>query len=649
MIRTFSPASMPNTINHVKNDLISARRFDATGLKLKKNFQLLLRACDLPTQVGGRISNDRQAVPDSSLTELGGLTPYVEVKSRLVRVGGVLLGSATLGMGQTDATSELRKELDALRGDYEKRINQLESRIRELETQPAKPSEEANPTPEPIKEKSRPSGRKPAADTARKKESHVKPGVDDLNSAPKNEEMLAREVEKNRKKAVEERFDANTEVRDLAKGLTEENLLAERIEQVLEGYLDITGYFRAGYGRSNEGGPQQAFGIPDLAKYRLGNEAENYGELAFAKTFHPVGLFGGNGIEGDGPVARMTYRLSFYNPYDNYGTAADTDFASPEVWGSVANVIPGMPDAKFWAGNRFYRRRDINMNDFYFWDMSGGGGGIEDVAVGQGKLAFAWIGDGAQSGIYNGFDFPEPTNSAGFSKANFDLRYYDWSFLGGTGEVGLIYSSANSGQDSKGNSADDTDGLAVSLVKTDKGFLDKNSLNVASLQVGTGPAMSFTSGFETFTDPTGSFIRPDPDDAWRFRATEQLVIQPGEEFSLGAAMVYQFTDYGTDVPDQHWLSGGLRPIWQITDAFGIAFEGGVDWASSTQGGEGGTLGKLTIAPQVSIGNEYFSRPVLRAFLTYATWTDGLQGEVGGLDYDEKTSGWTWGVQMESWW
>jgi maltoporin len=75
----------------------------------------------------------------------------------------------------------------------------------------------------------------------------------------------------------------------------------------------------------------------------------------------------------------------------------------------------------------------------------------------------------------------------------------------------------------------------------------------------------------------------------------------------------------------------------------------VDWASSTQGGEGGTLGKLTIAPQVSIGNEFFSRPVLRAFFTYAMWTEGLQGEVGGLDYANQTSGWTWGVQMESWW
>jgi maltoporin len=114
-------------------------------------------------------------------------------------------------------------------------------------------------------------------------------------------------------------------------------------------------------------------------------------------------------------------------------------------------------------------------------------------------------------------------------------------------------------------------------------------------------------------------------------------------------MVYQYTDFATDAPEQQWVSGGLRPIWHISDVFSLAFEGGVDWASSTQNGDGGTLGKLTIAPQVSLGNDFFSRPVLRAFLTYAMWSEGLEGEVGGLDYSDRTSGWTWGLQMESWW
>lgn len=88
---------------------------------------------------------------------------------------------------------------------------------------------------------------------------------------------------------------------------------------------------------------------------------------------------------------------------------------------------------------------------------------------------------------------------------------------------------------------------------------------------------------------------------------------------------------------------------RINDVFSLAFEGGVDWASATQNGHGGTLGKLTIAPQVALGSEFFSRPVLCAFFTYALWSDGLEGEIGGADYATQSAGLSWGVQMESWW
>jgi maltoporin len=448
---------------------------------------------------------------------------------------------------------------------------------------------------------------------------------------------------------VDERFRQDTETRDIARRPDAEAMLAERIEDVLEGYIDINGYFRAGYGRSSEGGAQQAFGIPNFAKYRLGNETNNYGELAFSKTFYPAGVFAGDGIDAHDPVARMVYRMSFENPYDDYGTASNTDFGSPEVWASLSNVITGFQDAKIWAGNRFYRRHDIHINDFYFWDMSGGGGGIEDLAVGPGKFAFAWIGDGAQSSIYSQIGVNDPLNEAGFSKSNFDLRYYDWAFLGGTGEIGLTYAMADSGVDSTGKKAEDSDGFALGFVQTHKAFLDENSLHKLSLQIGSGPAKTFNSGFETFTNATGTFIRPDPDESWRFRVTDQIVVKPWDHFSIGGAAVYQYTDFGDGAPDQHWVSGGVRPIWHFNDIYSIAFEGGVDWVSETATGPGGTLGKLTLAPQVSLGDEFFSRPVLRAFVTYGLWSDGLKGEVGGPDFATATSGWSWGLQMETWW
>ncbi len=530
--------------------------------------------------------------------------------------------SANLAHAQGNDAEDLRAELNAIRQDYEKRITLLESRIQELETKDPKPRPARKP--------------KPVAEPQ-----IAAPMEAPLGPAPA-------ENARNRRKQAGRQFRDDTEIRDISRYPDAENPLNERIDDILEGYIDITGYFRAGYGRNDEGGPQSAFGIPGVAKYRLGNEAENYGELAFSKTFFGPDSFSTE--SENGPVAQMNLRLAVYNPYDNYGSGADTDLSVPELWASVANVIPGAPGAKVWAGSRFYRRHDIHINDFYFWDMSGGGGGIEDVPLAVGKFAFAWIGNGAQSAIYSRLGSQDPLNQAGFSKGNFDFRWYDWPLFGGEGEVGLVYSSVDSGQTSTGTQADSSRGAALSITRTKKNFFDDpESLHKTSLQIGSGPAKTFNSGFETFTNATGTYIREDPEESWRFRATDQIVFKPSEQFAIGTALIYQFTDFGNDTPEQHWVSGGVRPIWFINDWFNIALETGADWVSDSLTGEQGALGKITLAPQISLGSEFFTRPVIRGFITYAQWSDGLQGSVGGLDYANKTSGFTWGLQMESWW
>jgi maltoporin len=46
---------------------------------------------------------------------------------------------------------------------------------------------------------------------------------------------------------------------------------------------------------------------------------------------------------------------------------------------------------------------------------------------------------------------------------------------------------------------------------------------------------------------------------------------------------------------------------------------------------------------------FFSRPALRFFLTYATWSDEFQGLIGGKTHVDETDGFSMGVQFESWW
>jgi maltoporin len=60
--------------------------------------------------------------------------------------------------------------------------------------------------------------------------------------------------------------------------------IAQLQQQV--GAFEFHGYFRSGYGLNSEGGEQVAFQAPGAeAKYRLGNEAETYGELIFVNNW----------------------------------------------------------------------------------------------------------------------------------------------------------------------------------------------------------------------------------------------------------------------------------------------------------------------------------------------------------------------------
>ncbi|NPU84449.1 MAG: hypothetical protein HPY65_08155 [Syntrophaceae bacterium] len=54
-------------------------------------------------------------------------------------------------------------------------------------------------------------------------------------------------------------------------------------------------------------------------------------------------------------------------------------------------------------------------------------------------------------------------------------------------------------------------------------------------------------------------------------------------------------------------------------------------------------------PELRMDADFFARPVLRVFATYAAWGSGLQDRVGGTTYIGETSGFTAGLQGEAWW
>ena len=450
---------------------------------------------------------------------------------------------------------------------------------------------------------------------------------------------------------IDAEFREDTESRGQQVG---DRTLTERAEQVLSDFVDIGGYLRSGYGRTGEGGPMVGFQAPGaVAKYRLGNEPETYGELIVGKNFYVPGTFDldGNGSADEssrGPIARVQARASFFNPYSAFGSADATAVGLPEAWASLGNVLPFAPSTKFWAGNRFYRRHDIHVLDFYYWNTSGGGGGIEDVPLGPGHLAFAGIGWGSTSGL-SYVPQPDPENRAGFSKSTYDLRAYDLPFLFGHVELGLAFAYALSGLDESGRNGPNSHGFAGTLVHTIPNFISDDGVQKFSIQYGTGPARTFTAGFETVTLAEGTFIRPDENGDTRLRVTESFTANLGEHFSLGPVAVFQLSRDGSSEHDQFWVSAGARPIVHFTRHVSLAFEGGLDWVKDEAAATEGMLAKVTVAPQISISNRWASRPVVRAFVTGAFWTDDFLGQVGGADYATKTEGLNAGAQMEAWW
>src|SRR5580700_7514163 len=164
-----------------------------------------------------------------------------------------------------------------------------------------------------------------------------------------------------------------------------ESKIANLKEQL--GTFEFHGYFRSGYGLNSEGGQQVAFQAPGAdAKYRLGNEAETYAELIFVN----------NWLNPDRNSDKMWMKTEAMVEANTTNSANSASFTNGvgndqlrfrEAFVQAGNVFKSQPNAKFWAGERYYRRQHIEIIDFYPLDMSGYGAGVEDLDVRFGKLA----------------------------------------------------------------------------------------------------------------------------------------------------------------------------------------------------------------------------------------------------------------------
>ncbi len=555
---------------------------------------------------------------------------------RFLRITSCFAASTVVGWSSAQAADaeleELKAELNALKSNYESRIEKLEKRINTLESDNSRLKKQASATP---------STSLPSPEIA-----SLKKRLTDLeiNSAKPSPEAtaVAKRAEANAAaiQTIERKLQADaTETRDIYRNDAGWPFDVKKLYDLPRPF-EYHGYLRSGFGLNGEGGKMEAFKAPGAgAKYRLGNESDTYGELALTN----------NWLRLDDPTlspyVRSTVMMS-YSTGENFtfdslnNQAQGNDFALRQAFVEAGNVIQSAPDIRFWGGQRYYQRHDIHINDFYYLDMSGYGAGVEDVPLNNfGKLSLAWLGGSVDH---------YQTDHGNVAKQNIDLRIADIKAPLGKLALWLDYSSTRGGEvrnvfNADGSKFDvqSSSGWAVGLIHRTEEEAFLGGYNEFTVQYGTGAAYNFASTL----DASG----PDLDSASRFRVTDHFTIQPSPHFAMQTVGIYEDTKFGGPNSRQRWTSVGIRPVYFFNDRFSVALETGVDWVDSEPLGTDGHLWKITLAPQLSRGGKFFSRPVLRAFVTYAKWSDGFKGMVGGTAYENATDGLSFGMQVEAWW
>ncbi|NHQ93774.1 maltoporin [Janthinobacterium lividum] len=378
------------------------------------------------------------------------------------------------------------------------------------------------------------------------------------------------------------------------------------------------GYFRAGLGSSTDSrGPQSCYGLGgNTMRYRLGNECDTYGEFEYQKEMAKSS----NGVSFVGHIMVAAYTPS--------SAVSDSDLSMSKMYVEAKN-IEILNGGTAWIGKRYYMRPDIHMLDLQYINMNGTGGGIDQYKLGPGRISYGFFKDNDKPGnsairqnlVYQGI----PVNQDGTLEVLTTLITPD-----------------------KKDSTSHSGWQATVLHKQDKVW---GGANTFGIQYGVGPGTGAGGQCCDRMGTTGS-IR-NGSDVTRLRIFNSLWIQPTPEWSAEMIAIVQRDKSDATGGSSTWTSLGVRPVYAVNDNFKLQFELGTDRVTSPTGGAAQRLTKLTFAPTLTAGKGYWSRPELRAFVTYGKWNDAATAAVNkanesGPVYGNATSGTSFGLQVETW-
>jgi maltoporin len=330
-----------------------------------------------------------------------------------------------------------------------------------------------------------------------------------------------------------------------------------------------------------------------------------------------------------------------------------SDLGSPSTGATVAfptlyadiQGIPWLARGTAWVGTRYYKRESVYISDFFYWNPSGVGGGIEDIQLGKDlRLSYALFAvDGQPSG--------SPQLPMRFDlglRNDVQLRGIR-PYRGGEIQLGFQYIADYSDDKAPDGSSVTHGGWGITLRHVQQLLGGDNKL---VFQYGRGGGTGFGT-LSRFYYPDFS-LRWDPKES-RFRALDVLTIQPTPWLGSQVSLVYQRDDMGTGVSGAvtNWYSAGARVGVAMSEHVKLLGEAGYDLVKKSNGADPQLLAKFTIAPALTAGKGFMTRPELRVFYTWALWSEAARGATidSGRLYTDSLylSGATFGIQGETWW
>jgi len=392
-------------------------------------------------------------------------------------------------------------------------------------------------------------------------------------------------------------------------------------ESESESDISYFGYIRGGVGMSQNNGQDVQFNKNQLG--RLGNENDTYGEWGVKNE-----LYNNNGVTFDAEAMIVAYS----DGSTGWETTEEDDLkvALPQI-NVQASGFDFAPEATMWAGKRYYQRHNVDMADFYYWNISGSGAGVEGIDLDSGKLSVAWIRTDRDEVVDLG------NNSDVLNVNSFDVRLAEiavWDRA--TLEIGGNYAFTNESSDS---GLDIRDGVLLNFELTQN--------------VGIGVNKTV---FQYGTEGYGKTIAQYGDGSWygaeakkgasAYRIINWGVVEAGPDWEIAHQLVWSssiddITAGQTD--NATYLSTVIRPVYKWGENLKTLIEVGY-FEKTAADGKKDSGSKFTIAQAWTAGRGYWARPEIRFYASYFTDYENANTFGDGNDTEINL-----GAQAEVWW